>query len=94
LRRWLRLPSCQGKAAARRQLTSKRLDRNHNTGGKARWSPAARLLVEARQPLEIEALSPLADDLARHAQTCSDAVVAKHLTRHEHDLGPHDITVR
>jgi hypothetical protein len=63
-------------------------------GGKARWSPAARLLVEARQSLVIEALTPLTDDLARHAQTCGDAVVAKSLARQEHDLGPHDITIR
>src|SRR4249919_2796401 len=52
-------------------------------GGKAGWSPAARLLVEARQTLVIEALTPLADDLARHAQTCSDALVAKPLARQE-----------
>jgi hypothetical protein len=32
--------------------------------------------------------------LARHAQTCGDAVVAKPLARQEHDLGPHDITIR
>src|SRR6476646_2054654 len=50
-------------------------------GGKAGWSPAARLLVETRQPLVIETLTPLADDLARHAQTCGDAIVAKPLAR-------------
>ena len=58
-------------------------------GGKAGWPPAARPLVQAWKSLGIEAMPPLTDDLARHAQACGDAVVAEPLARQEHDLGPH-----
>ena len=41
-------PSCQGQTATRRQLTSKRLDRNHNTGGKS--ALVARRVAARRGP--------------------------------------------
>src|SRR5271166_293704 len=63
-------------------------------GGKAGWSPATRLFVQAWKSPGIVALTPLADDLARHAQACGDAIVAKPLARQEHDLGAHNITIR
>jgi integrase len=72
--------------------------RNHNTGGKsalvARRAAARRGPAAARN----RSADAIADDLARHAQTCGDAIVAKPvakpLARQEHDLGPHDITMR
>jgi hypothetical protein len=63
-------------------------------GGKAGWSPAARSVVEARQPISIEPSAPLAGDLARHAKPRRYAVVAKSLARQEYDLGPHDVAMR
>jgi hypothetical protein len=63
-------------------------------GGKAGWSPAARSVVETRQAVATEPLTPLARDLARHAELSRDAVVAKPLTRQKHDLRPHDIAIR
>jgi hypothetical protein len=63
-------------------------------GGKAGWSPATRLLVQAWKSLGIETPTPLTDDLARQAQACGDAVVAKPFARQKHDLGTHNITIR
>jgi hypothetical protein len=63
-------------------------------GGKAGWTPAARLLVEAREAVLEEAMAPLADDLSRHIQAGADLVVAEAGGREEHDLGADDITIR
>jgi hypothetical protein len=63
-------------------------------GGKAGRSPAARLFVETRKPLHVEAPTPLADDLARHVEAECDTIVAKPLARQEHDFGSHNLPVR
>jgi hypothetical protein len=64
------------------------------TGGKAGWTPAARFLVEAREAVEVEALAPLADDLARRVQAGPDLVVAEAGRGGQDDLGAHDVTIR
>src|SRR5271166_5629267 len=43
-------------------------------GRKAGWTPAARPVVEARQPMGTEPLAPLAGDLARRAELRRDTV--------------------
>jgi hypothetical protein len=63
-------------------------------GGKAGWTPAARLLVEAREAVATKAMSPLADDLARRVQASTDLVVAEACRGEEHNLGTDDITIR
>jgi hypothetical protein len=63
-------------------------------GGKASRSPAAWLLFETWEPLAIETLSPLADNLARRVEAGRDAVVAKPLTGEKHDLGSGNVAVR
>jgi hypothetical protein len=63
-------------------------------GGKARWPPAARLFFKTRESLAIEALPPLADNLARHVETGCNAVVAKPLAGEKHDLGSDNVAVR
>jgi hypothetical protein len=63
-------------------------------GGKAGWTPAARLLVEAREAVLEEALAPLADDLSWRIHARADLVVAEAGGREEHNLGPDDIAIR
>jgi hypothetical protein len=63
-------------------------------GGKAGWTPAARFLVEARETVAVEALAPLADDLARRVQAGPDLVVAEAGGGQEDDLGANDVTIR
>jgi hypothetical protein len=63
-------------------------------GGKVRWSPAARSVVQTGQPIGTEPLAPLAGDLAWHAELGCYAIVAKSLARQEHDLRPHYVAVR
>jgi hypothetical protein len=63
-------------------------------GGKASRSPAAWLFFKTWEPLAIEALSPLADNLARRVEAGCDAVVAKSLTGEKHDLGSGNVAVR
>jgi len=63
-------------------------------GGKAGWTPAARLLVEAREAVLEEAMAPLADDLPRRIQPRADLVIAEAGGGKEHDLGTDDITIR
>jgi hypothetical protein len=58
-------------------------------GGKAGRPPAARLFVETRKPLHVEAPTPLADDLARHVEAECDTIVAMPLD----DIAAH-ITLR
>jgi hypothetical protein len=50
-------------------------------GGKARRSPAARLIFEPGQALEMEPTTPFADDLARRVEPCRDRVIGHSLTR-------------
>jgi hypothetical protein len=52
------------------------------------------LFLQTGEPLEIEALTPFADDLPRHVETGGDAFVAKPMTRQKHDFSPHDVTIR
>jgi hypothetical protein len=63
-------------------------------GGKVGWTPAPRLLLEAREAVLEEAMAPLADDLSWRIQTSADLVVAQAGGREEHDLGADDITIR
>jgi hypothetical protein len=63
-------------------------------GGKAGWTPATRLLVEARKAVLEEAMAPLADDLAWRIQARADVVIAEATGGEEHDLGADDITIR
>jgi hypothetical protein len=63
-------------------------------GGKAGWTPAARLLVEAREAVLKKAMAPLTDDLARRIQPGADLVVAETGGCQEHDLGSDDISIR
>lgn len=63
-------------------------------GGKAGWTPAARLLVEAREAVLEEAMAPLADDLAWRVQPGANLVVAETNGREEHNLGANDISIR
>lgn len=63
-------------------------------GGKAGWTPAARLLVEAREAVLEEAMAPLTDDLSGRVQPRADLVVAEAGGREEDDFGPNDITIR
>jgi hypothetical protein len=63
-------------------------------GGKTGRSPATRLFVKARKPLDIEAPTPLADDLAWHAEAGCDAIVTMPLARQQNDLRPHNLPVR
>jgi hypothetical protein len=63
-------------------------------GGKAGWTPAARLLVEAHEAVVEEAMAPFADDLSRCVQAGTDLVVAEAGGREEHDLGTDNITIR
>jgi hypothetical protein len=63
-------------------------------GGKAGWTPAARLLIEAREAVLEEAMPPLADDLSWRIQPRANLVVAKTSGGKEHDLGADHITIR
>jgi len=44
-------------------------------GGKARWPPASRLLIESRQAELEEPLSPFADDLPRQVKARGNSVI-------------------
>jgi hypothetical protein len=63
-------------------------------GGKAGWTPAAGLLVEAREAVLEKAMTPLTDDLSWRVQARADVVVAEAGCREEHDLGSDNITIR
>jgi hypothetical protein len=63
-------------------------------GGKAGWTPAARLLVEAREAVPEEAMAPFTDDLAGRIQARADIVIAEAAGGEKHDLGADDITIR
>jgi hypothetical protein len=71
-----------------------RLTSTTTLGGKAGWTPAARLLVEPREALVEEAMAPLTDDLSWRVQSRADLVVAETGGREEHDLGADHITIR
>jgi hypothetical protein len=63
-------------------------------GGKAGWTPAARLLIEAREAVLEEAMAPFADNLPWRIQPHADLVVAETGGGEEHDLGADDVTIR
>src|SRR5208337_3468394 len=86
-------PVRQGQTSTRRELTRQCLDRNDDTGGKTGRSPASRQVIKTGKSLETEAPTPLADDLARHVEAGSDALVAKPPVRQEYNLGPHNVAV-
>ena len=81
-------PTSIGRSQAIRFTSTTRL------GGKAGWTPAARFLVEAREAVAVEALAPLADDLARRVQARPDLVVAEAGRGQEDDLGANDVAIR
>src|SRR5260221_14287740 len=63
-------------------------------GGKADRTSSSRLLLQAEEPLLMEALSPLADDLPRRIETRRDLVVTEPLGCEQDDLGTNDIAIR
>jgi hypothetical protein len=63
-------------------------------GGKAGWTPATRLLIEAREAVLKEPMAPFTDDLPWRVQSCADLVVAEAGRREEDDFGADDITIR
>jgi hypothetical protein len=63
-------------------------------GGKAGWSPAARLLLEAREALVKEAVAPLADNLPRRIQALRDDIVGEALGGQQDQLRADDVAIR
>src|SRR5262245_52428122 len=63
-------------------------------GGKAGFTPAARLGLQARQASERKSLPPLADDLARSIQAGSDNIIGQSLISEKDDLGANYIAIR
>jgi hypothetical protein len=56
-------------------------------GGKAGWTPAARLLLQAGYPEAAEPLAPFTDDLAWGIETARDDVIVEPFRGQEDDLG-------
>src|SRR5579863_4567863 len=81
-------PSRDGNSQAR-ALTA-----TTTSGGKDRGSTAPGALLQAGQALLEEALAPLRHDLAAGVQPQRDLVVVVAIGGHEHDLGPHHISIR
>jgi len=63
-------------------------------GEKAGWSPAARLLIEAREALVKEAVAPLADNLPRRIQALRDDIVGEALGGQQDQLRADDVAIR
>src|ERR1019366_6505406 len=63
-------------------------------GGKAGWSPASRQFAETRQSHCMRALTPFADDLTWCVEMLRDPVVAEPLACQQHNLRPHNVTIR
>jgi hypothetical protein len=63
-------------------------------GGKAGFTPAARLSLQARQSGQGKSLAPLADDLARRIEFGRDEVVRQTFIGKKDDLGADHITIR
>jgi len=63
-------------------------------GGKASLSPAARLLLKARESRKRESLAPLTDNLAGGVQTGSYDIIRETFAGKEDDLGANNITIR
>jgi hypothetical protein len=84
----------QRKSEAVREFTGKRLNLDDETGGKAGFTPAARLRLQARHACERKSLAPLAHDLARCIQAGGDDVIGQSLIREKDDLGANHITIR
>jgi hypothetical protein len=57
-------------------------------GGKKRRPADARLIFQPGQPVDVETLAPLADDLARRIQANANDIVRQPLAGQQHDLGP------
>jgi hypothetical protein len=63
-------------------------------GGKAGWSPASRLLLEASETVVEEPVAPLADDLPRGVQPCRDDIVGQSLGGQQDQLRADDVSIR
>jgi hypothetical protein len=63
-------------------------------GGKAGWSPASRLLFEAREALVKEAVAPFADNLPRGIQARRDDIVGETLGGQQDQLRADDVSIR
>ena len=63
-------------------------------GGKAGWAPATRLSLKAAQPMAVETLTPLRDDLAWQIDPRCDRVFSEPLSRKEDNLGSDDFAIR
>jgi hypothetical protein len=98
----LAIASCRSSATDQRAKGRSRRDGSSQAnaliatttlGGKAGWSPAAWSIVETRQPLKTEPLTPLAGDLAWQAKLSCYPIVAEPPAREQYDLRPHDIAI-
>ena len=63
-------------------------------GGKAGFTPAPRLSLQARQSGQGKSLAPLADDLARRIEFGGDQVVGQTFIGKKDDLGADHIAIR
>ena len=84
----------QGKPKAVGEFTSKCLHLDDETEGKAGFTPASGLRLQAGQSGKSKSLAPLADDLARRIESGGDEVVGQALIGKEDDLGADHITIR
>jgi hypothetical protein len=98
----LAIASCRSSATDQRAKGRSRRDGSSQAsaliatttlGGKAGWPPAAWSVVETRQPLKTEPLTPLAGDLAWQAKLSCYPIVAEPPAREQYDLRPHDIAI-
>jgi hypothetical protein len=63
-------------------------------GGKAGRTPTSWKFAKASEALIVNTPAPLADNLTWRVEMLRDAGVPETLTRQQHDLRPHDITIR
>ncbi|MEK6688305.1 MAG: hypothetical protein AABZ01_07595, partial [Gemmatimonadota bacterium] len=63
-------------------------------GGKAHRTATARSLLETREALLEEPLAPLAHHRARQIEAFPDDRILQAFGREQHDLGPHDVSIR
>jgi len=63
-------------------------------GGKAGWAPATRLSLKPAQPMAVETLTPLRDDLSWQIDPRRDRVVPEPLGSEEDNLGSNDFAIR
>ena len=62
-------------------------------GGKASWSPAARMLVQCLQPFFEKPLAQLAHQRTAHIQPTGDQTVVQPFSQIQHDPRSHHLTI-